>query len=62
MHLNAEIFCFVLDQADGVLSSGAWCAQRSGIKEEAAGRGTAAELCTTQVPERAQTSPCPSMQ
>jgi hypothetical protein len=29
-----------------VRSSGAWRAQRSGIKEEAAGRGTAAELCT----------------
>ncbi len=27
-------------------SSGTWCAQRSGIKEEAAGRGTAAKLCT----------------
>jgi hypothetical protein len=29
-----------------VRSTDAWCAQRSGIKEEAAGRGTAAELCT----------------
>jgi hypothetical protein len=29
-----------------IRSPGAWCAQRSGIKEEAAGRGTAAELCT----------------
>ncbi len=26
--------------------AGRWCTQRSGIKEEAAGRGTAAELCT----------------
>ena len=29
-----------------IRSLGAWCEQRSGIKEEAKGRGTAAELCT----------------
>jgi hypothetical protein len=32
-------------QTDPLRSPGAWHAQRSGIKEEAAGRGTAAELC-----------------
>jgi 5-oxoprolinase (ATP-hydrolysing) len=40
------VLCLVRELADGVRSPGAWCAQRSGIKEEAEGRRTAAETST----------------